>query len=511
MAGSSNVSGQESILFADNASFDGTQRGGALGLDGEIWIGSSTSPHVVKGVITGGPGVTISNGPGTIQVNLSGGGISIDTVVPNTGINVVPTVGGAISLLTANSTVKFNGTANTLTLDFSLANLVLGSTLPSLTSGTTNVGVGPSCLNATTSGTGNVVVGNNCGTTVSTGVYNTGMGFNCLTTITNGQHNCAFGAGALNIVAGGEAASSNVAVGFNALASSTGSNNIAVGEAVLSGGCSGGGNIGIGTNSLSSVTSAIGNVGIGYQAGATMADTAGGVYIGYQAGFGTTGAFNTVVGSSAYFSPARTETGQYNTYIGSSSGYFTTSGSYNTVLGTNSLFTTTGSYNTVIGQYAANSYVAAESSNICICAAGTASESNVMRIGTTGNGSGQVNQTFIAGIAGVTVANSAAVLIDTTTGQLGTVISSIRYKEDVKDLNSPSVLSLRPVSFIYKKDEKREIQIGLIAEEVQKVIPRLCIYNDMGEVESVKYHELPVYLLNEIKKLNKRIEELEKR
>lgn len=76
MAGSSNISGDQSIYFTDNLSFDGTYRGGALSADGELWIGSSTSNrannggHVRKGTLTAGAGVTITNAPGAITIGL---------------------------------------------------------------------------------------------------------------------------------------------------------------------------------------------------------------------------------------------------------------------------------------------------------------------------------------------------------------------------------------------------------------------------------------------------------
>lgn len=98
MAGSSNITGEESILFADNMSFDGTQRGGAMTTDGEIWIGSTTAPHVRKGTITGGPGVTITPGPGSIQIGLSGGGLAFDQ------INVDATSGGGTDPVVPSAT-----------------------------------------------------------------------------------------------------------------------------------------------------------------------------------------------------------------------------------------------------------------------------------------------------------------------------------------------------------------------------------------------------------------------
>lgn len=75
MAGTSNISGEESILFADNASFDGTERGGALSLDGQLWIGSSESPHVVKNTLIAGTGISITNGHGTIAISTTGSGL----------------------------------------------------------------------------------------------------------------------------------------------------------------------------------------------------------------------------------------------------------------------------------------------------------------------------------------------------------------------------------------------------------------------------------------------------
>jgi hypothetical protein len=105
----------------------------------------------------------------------------------------------------------------------------------------------------------------------------------------------------------------------------------------------------------------------------------------------------------------------------------------------------------------------------------------------------------MAGIAGVTVANSAAVLIDTATGQLGTISSSRRYKEDIAPMSNMSAMlgRLRPVTFHYKQghdDGTRSLQYGLIAEEVAEVFIDLAVFKD-GQPETVKYHLLPPLLL----------------
>ena len=53
-------------------------------------------------------------------------------------------------------------------------------------------------------------------------------------------------------------------------------------------------------------------------------------------------------------------------------------------------------------------------------------------------------------------------------------------------------------SFSYRQDPKRQLQYGLIAEEVAKVYPELVVRNDKGEIESVQYRELIPLMLNEM-------------
>ena len=63
----------------------------------------------------------------------------------------------------------------------------------------------------------------------------------------------------------------------------------------------------------------------------------------------------------------------------------------------------------------------------------------------------------------------------TSTGQLGIVMSSARYKHDIRDMGdkSSALLKLRPVSFRYNNDPTNTLQYGLVAEEVAKVYPEL--------------------------------------
>lgn len=115
MGGFSSVTNDETIMYADNASFDGTKRDGKLSADGEIWIGSSVAPHVRKGTITGTSGVTITPGNGTIQIGLSGGGAGIDSFTPDSGTSpVVPDSNGLVTMAGSGSITTVGG-ANSLT------------------------------------------------------------------------------------------------------------------------------------------------------------------------------------------------------------------------------------------------------------------------------------------------------------------------------------------------------------------------------------------------------------
>lgn len=120
------------------------------------------------------------------------------------------------------------------------------------------------------------------------------------------------------------------------------------------------------------------------------------------------------------------------------------------------------------------------------------------------------NFTNITAFGRVLNGSGIALLVDNA-GGFGTVASSIRYKENINDMGSLSddLMKLKPAIFNYKKDESKQLQFGLIAEEVEQIYPTLVSHNQQGELESVKYNDFIPLLLNEVQKLNKRIAQLE--
>ena len=140
--------------------------------------------------------------------------------------------------------------------------------------------------------------------------------------------------------------------------------------------------------------------------------------IGFGSGNGTpSGGSNTGVGFENLFALS---TGTTNSAYGFSSLTSLQSGSSNTGIGYNAIKNiTTGSFNIGLGYTAGQSYTLSDSSNISIGNTGSAGESNVIRIGTNGSGSGQQNKCFIAGIDGINVGSVAKVLT-MASNQVGT-------------------------------------------------------------------------------------------
>jgi len=127
MAGFNSITGDESIVYADNVSFDTTERGGKITTNGQLLIGSTVAPHIRVGTLTSSAGsLTITNGNGTINLDLAGGGLAFDQIAVDThtfpGTNpVAPAPSGALTISGAQVAAGTIG-ANVLRTDSLLVN-----------------------------------------------------------------------------------------------------------------------------------------------------------------------------------------------------------------------------------------------------------------------------------------------------------------------------------------------------------------------------------------------------
>jgi endosialidase-like protein len=224
----------------------------------------------------------------------------------------------------------------------------------------------------------------------------------------------------------------------------------------------------------------------------------------------TSGIYNTATGFDALLNNS---SGTGNTAMGYQSMELNNGGSTNTAFGFAALqLNTSGNANVALGYQAAGNVNGGNSNNIHIGSQGTANDSAVIRIGNFGT-----QTAFFAAGANANLGsdtNAVGAVVDTTTGQLGVISSSRRYKEDIEDMGEASrgLMDLRPVTYRYKQptaDGSKPIQYGLIAEEVAEVYPDLVAHTADGAIETVKYQVLDSMLLNEVQRQQAEIRGLE--
>ena len=344
----------------------------------------------------------------------------------------------------------------------------------------------------------------------TTGSGNIAIGELALSVDAGGSSNIAIGHWALSSIDHlGYNGQRNIAIGISAMVHAwAGEDNVALGNQAMGGadwdfGNRGSRNTAIGTRVLIGNYSGNDNTAVGYEALYGYTDTGGGP--GTQ-----DGSNNTALGMRTLRNNSH---GSGNTAAGFESLFSNYSGSNNTATGNRALRgLTTGARNVALGNRAGLALTTG-SDNIVIGAdnTGLAGDAGVIRIGRSPSQS----KTYIAGIRGVkTGSTSASAVFIDVNGQLGTIKSSGRYKEDIQPMASVSerLFALRPVTFRYKEpsdDGSKPVQFGLIAEEVAEAFPELVVYDEEGKPETVSYHLLATLLLNEYQKEHTRIAELE--
>ena len=167
--------------------------------------------------------------------SISGGVGDLVSISGNTG-TATPDGFGNISLVTANSSVKFVASGSTITQDFGLSNLVLGSSLPAVLGASNNVGIGNNIFSSLTTGDNNVFVGNDASgsPSLTTGGQNCAIGTNSLVSLISGSRNTAIGYISCNNISTG---SDNISIGQSAgrILSGSDSSNINIGHDGISG------------------------------------------------------------------------------------------------------------------------------------------------------------------------------------------------------------------------------------------------------------------------------------
>ena len=291
--------------------------------------------------------------------------------------------------------------------------------------------------------------------------------------------NTAVGASALQA---NTTSSQTVAIGYQALASKVSSyGDTAVGYQALTAATTGRENTAVGSFALGVATTGLQNVAVGTQAMSTNVVGNANVAVGKDALYSSTASNNTAVGYQAGYSA----TGTGNTFIGNLSGNGATTGSYNVYIG--------------YGTLPSSATVGTE---MVICT-GTA---------YTGKGT---NTGFIQpNTGGVYQGNNSSTwsttsdrrlkknIVDNTVGL--DAITSIRVRNFEYRLPEEVDAELKPTDSI----EKSGVQLGVIAQELQQVLPD-CVKTESTGVMSVDPDNLTWYMVNAIKELSAKVQALE--
>ena len=410
-----------------------------------------------------------------------------------------------------------------------------GADIITASAGGSNFRAGVNAGNSIASGGNyNVVVGDEAGTAITTGDYNTAVGYNALATESAGAGSTAFGAGALQRqLLGNGTDSNNVGIGYVAGTKvTTGKNNVIIGRAAYNV-TTASNNIAIGTEAMATESTGQRSVAIGTSALATQnvtdASLTYNVAVGFNAGITTTtGSLNTFVGG---LSGDATTTGFYNSCLGIASLGALTTGAHNVGVGDDSNPTvTTGNRNLCIGRYAGYGVTTGSDNIVMGYLAGyagggsnqmtggsnhlignytnvaAAANTTCIVIGHSVAGKGS-NTAFIGGSGGAYQQNNSA---DWST------TSDRRLKKNIVDstIGLAEINQLQVRNFEYRTEDEiteldgkidkvdvQGVQIGVIAQEIQAVLPK-CVTETSQGVLTVNADNLTWHLIKAVQELS---------
>jgi len=418
------------------------------------------------------------------------------------------------------------------------------------TTGFNNTFLGYQAGYTNSSGNWNVFIGNKTGYYNTTGVQNIFIGDGAGLRNTTGSQNLFMGlqSGSNNTIGGG-----NVFAGWNAgLLNTTGAYNAFFG-------------LGAGYSN----TTAYYNTYLGFSAGLANQTGQMNVLLGANAGrSNTAGTGNVVVGESAGYIGT---SGNYNTIIGNSAAYNMLTGSSNVIIGSGAASNETnisnrlyiensaadknsaliyGEFDTKnltfngnvgIGKTSPATRLDIAGGNWNVAGAsegdfriGNASYRLKIGVATGGGGIGDVRMTAMGGtnriimggngvdVLAITNTNvypwtDNAIPLGLSTNRWSVVYSAngvvttsdIRLKNDIQELSYglESIMKLDPVSYTWKDGTDKNRKLGLIAQDVDKVISEVVDKgNDPAETLGINYSELVPVLIKGIQEQQKQIE-----
>ena len=222
--------------------------------------------------------------------------------------------------------------------------------------------------------------------------------------------------------------------------------------------------------------------------------------------FGTDSGHNNIDCCNAFFgnySGQRNTTGGGNTFLGYNAGQYNTQGSNNTFVGLNSAGSfQTGNNNTFVGNAAGNIATGGGNNTMLGAAANFTFGSNNLSFATAIGAGATVNSnnTIVLGRVNDTV-TVPGTFTNPSDARLKKRIANLKY-----GLNE--VMRLRPVTWEWKGDSLNTTRLGLVAQEVQPILPELIVKGtDEGGMLSMNYLGLIPVLVKGMQEQQKQIDE----
>jgi len=366
----------------------------------------------------------------------------------------------------------------------------------------------------------NYFIGHQAGRSITTGLYNSFIGYEAGVNTTEGSDNVFIGheSGLENLWGDW-----NVFIGNSTGRDNThGSSNIMIGDEAGISNTEGSGNVIMGDWAGYSNTEGSNNVFIGNTAGYSNTSGWDNIYIGPYAGWAnTTGEYNVFMG---LYAGETNEDGNSNIFIGAGSGGENVSGSENVSIGLLAGSYNTGNNNTFVGSYAGELNEFGDN-NVFIGYGAGQNElgSNKLYIDNSNISTNPLIYGEFSDVApylnisaNTDVTGNMDVTGDVTANDV-IYPSDLKWKENIKSYQNAlkQVYQLRGVTYNWKKGDQsnrkfsEQMQIGLIAQEVEKIIPEL-VKTDRSGNKGISYAKLTVVLLEAVKEQQKMIEELQR-
>ncbi len=245
------------------------------------------------------------------------------------------------------------------------------------------------------------------------------------------------------------------------------------------------------------------NTFFGSRAGLSNTSGSSDSFFGYQAGENNKGGFaNSFFGAGAGF---LNDVGLGNSFFGSGAGTNNKAGSYNSYFGWGAGV----NFGDTLDKAIAIGYNAIVKCSNCAVIGGTGADSVYVGINTTT----PTEQLDVNGNARIRLVGTGPFkfpLSLANEGVLTTDASDERLKENISTIENAMEITqgLRGIRYNWKEDQHKEQRIGLIAQEVAKVLPEVVYTNKVDGYMGVRYKEIVALLIEGIKEQQAQIESL---